>query len=226
MSLRTVTPRLLPTTIFTLAALLTVKSVELVKAAVPSGQAEPTANPASPAGPVAHAPAEQRPGAPAEQASGAKSVAPAPEPAPVSDSERALLLDLRQRRQELESREAALSAREAVLSAAEQKLSARVGELQALQSRLEALESARKSHEEANWRGLVKLYESMKPRDAAAIFDDLDMPVLLQVVDRMKEAKAAAVLAAMQPEKARQVTAELAQMRLRATSESGPQKGG
>ena len=44
------------------------------------------------------------------------------------------------------------------------------------------------------------------------------MPVLLQVVDRMKEAKAAAVLAAMQPDKARQVTAELAQMRTRANT--------
>ena len=27
----------------------------------------------------------------------------------------------------------------------------------------------------------------MKPRDAATIFNDLDMPVLLAVVDRMKE---------------------------------------
>ena len=39
------------------------------------------------------------------------------------------------------------------------------------------------------------------------------MPVLLQVLDRMKDAKAAAVMAAMNPDKARDVTAELAQMR-------------
>jgi flagellar motility protein MotE (MotC chaperone) len=66
----------------------------------------------------------------------------------------------------------------------------------------------------------------MKPRDAAAIFNDLDMQVLLQVVDRMKEAKAAAVMAAMQPEKARQVTTELAQMRTRASSDSPAGSGG
>jgi flagellar motility protein MotE (MotC chaperone) len=53
----------------------------------------------------------------------------------------------------------------------------------------------------------------MKPRDAATIFNDLQMPVLLQVLDRMKEAKAAVILAAMNPDKARDVTAELAQMR-------------
>ena len=87
-----------------------------------------------------------------------------------------------------------------------------------MQTRLEAMDAARKEREEANWRGLVKLYESMKPREAAAIFNDLAMPVLLEVLDRMKEAKAAPVLAAMQPDKARQVTAELAQLRTRATT--------
>ena len=70
-----------------------------------------------------------------------------------------------------------------------------------------------KEREDTSWQGLVKLYEAMKPRDAATIFNDLEMPVLLQVVDRMKEAKAAPVLAAMQPDKARDLTAKLAQMR-------------
>ena len=72
-----------------------------------------------------------------------------------------------------------------------------------------------------SWQGLVKLYEAMKPRDAATIFNDLDMPVLLQVVDRMKEAKAAPVLAAMQPDKARDLTARLAQMRTQRDGQTG-----
>jgi flagellar motility protein MotE (MotC chaperone) len=61
----------------------------------------------------------------------------------------------------------------------------------------------------------VKLYEGMRPRDAAAIFDDLDMPVLVQLIDRMREAKAAPVLGAMRPERARLLTAELARHRAR-----------
>ena len=137
---------------------------------------------------------------------------PAPPPQ-ISDSERALLLDLRSRRTELETREATLSSREAVLSSAEKRLAARVDELTALQGRLEDLEKARKDREQANWSGLVKLYEAMKPRDAAAIFNELDKQVLLQVLDRMKESKAAPVLAAMQPERARMITAMLAQLR-------------
>jgi flagellar motility protein MotE (MotC chaperone) len=144
----------------------------------------------------------------------------------VSDSERALLLDLRHRRAELDAREAALDSRDAVLAAAETRLAARVDELTALQGKLEALETARKQRDDANWGGLVKLYESMKPRDAATIFNDLDMPVLLQVVDRMKEQKAAPVLAAMQPERARQVTEQLAALRGRVNAVPAATKPG
>jgi len=134
-------------------------------------------------------------------------------PPPVSDSEKALLQELRQRRKELDARAAAVSTRESVLAAAEQKLGARVGELQSLQKRLEVLDAAQKQKEDAGWQGMVKLYEAMKPKDAATIFNELSMPVLLQVLDRMKDAKAAAIMAAMTPDKARDVTAELAQLR-------------
>jgi flagellar motility protein MotE (MotC chaperone) len=131
----------------------------------------------------------------------------------VSPSERALLLNLRERRQELDTRAKALNEREAVVGAAEQKLDTRVSELKILQKNLEALNTAQKEKVEAGWQSMVKLYEAMKPRDAAAIFNDLSMPVVLQVMDRMKDVKAAAVLSNMTPEKARDVTAGLAQMR-------------
>jgi flagellar motility protein MotE (MotC chaperone) len=131
-------------------------------------------------------------------------------PAPMTDGEKAVLLDLRARREQLDAREAALANRESMLTAAEQKLSAQIGELQGLQQRLEALDASRKEQESAAWQGLVKVYEAMKPRDAATIFNDLGMSVLLSVIDRMKEAKAAAILAAMVPDKAREVTTQLA----------------
>jgi flagellar motility protein MotE (MotC chaperone) len=137
-----------------------------------------------------------------------------PETPLVNESEKALLQDLRHRRQELDAQSDTLNAREAVLGAAEQKITARVGELQALQHRLETLSSEQKQKEDAGWQGLAKMYEAMKPRDAANIFNDLSMPVLLQVLDRMKDAKAASVMAAMNPDKARDVTAELARLRL------------
>jgi flagellar motility protein MotE (MotC chaperone) len=206
------TVRLLPVTIVALASLLAMKSAHLVRAAVPAQETGPkvvtvteAAKPAAPQAPPAAEPKPSEDGAP---------------PA-ITEAERALLLGLRERRQELDARDAALAVRESVLAAAEAKLSARVGELQALQKKLELLETARKEREDASWQGLVRLYEAMKPREAAAIFNDLEMPVLLQVVDRMKEAKAAPVVAAMQPDKARDLTARLAQMRTQRDAPAG-----
>ena len=199
--------RLLPITIFALAGLLAVKSAQLVRAAVPVHDATSQVTAAQGAIPAPTQPAAIKP---------TEQTAP-----PVDDAERKLLLDLRQRREELDGRDAALATRESVLTAAEQKLAARIGELQALQTKLEALDSARKQREDTGWQGLVKLYETMKPRDAATIFNDLDMPVLLQVVNRMKEAKAAPVLAAMQPDKARDLTTKLAQMRTQHDGQAG-----
>ena len=232
-------PRLLPLTIFGLALLLAVKSTVLVRAVVGAGQAVgqsmlPSAQAAShdaaskgaathgaaKQGAAAHGAAKENPAADAGK--GSPTAAPTqpaeakpPQDPPISDSERAVLLELRQRREQLESREAGLVTREAMLTATERKLTGRVDELQALQKKLEALEASRVQREDSGWQGLVKLYETMKPRDAATILNELDMQVLLQVIDRMKEGKAAPILAAMHPDRAREVTDRLARLRVR-----------
>jgi flagellar motility protein MotE (MotC chaperone) len=223
------TPRLLPATIATMGALLVLKCGVLLQAVVThdtasAGAMVTVANAASSdqtREPAKPATAQQKPPAPAASAS-----PPAePVPSPVSDSERALLQDLRQRRQELDTREAALKTRESMLVAAEQKLSARLAQLEALQKKLEVLDAAQQAKEEAGWQGLVKLYEVMKPKDAATIFNDLSMPVLLQLMDRMKDAKAALVMAAMNTDKARDVTAQLARMRTGRDASGAPLAG-
>ena len=190
-----------------------------------------SATASAPPAPVSPAPVSPNPVSPnpaqhgAAPAAAKPSTAPAmpvPEPDPVSIAERAVLESLRERRGQLERREQALAAREAVLAAAESRLKSRLDEMAALQARLEKLEQSRNEREEAGWRGLVKTYETMRPRDAAAVFDELDMPVLVRIVDRMREAKAAQVLGAMRPDRARLLTAELARHRSRANDPDGP----
>jgi len=210
-------PRLLPVTIAALALVLVAKAEVLVRSALDRGEPASVIAAARAAAPDAPAAAE-KPAAksaqsqqPAAQQPHVADIAPVPEgPAPMTDGEKAVLLDLRARREQLDAREAALASRESMLAAAEKKLVAQIGELQGLQQRLEALAAKNTEQEAAAWQGLVKVYETMKPRDAAAIFNDLGMPVLISVIDRMKEAKAAAILAAMVPDKARDVTTQLA----------------
>jgi flagellar motility protein MotE (MotC chaperone) len=210
-------PRLLPVTIAALALVLVAKAEVLVRSAIDRGEPASVITAARAAGPEAPASAEKPAAKPAQaqqqpaQPPRAADIPPVPDgPAPMTDGEKAVLLDLRARREQLDAREAALANRESMLAAAQQKLTAQIGEMQALQQRLETLEASHKQQETAAWQGLVKVYEDMKPRDAAAIFNDLGMPVLLSVIDRMKEAKAAAILAAMLPDKARDVTTQLA----------------
>jgi len=229
-------PRLLPSTIAVLGALLLVKCGVLLQAAVTDGQKPDSAIVASAnAASTEQTKESEKPAAPSPPAAPAKGVAagekpaatgrtgsPAPAgPPPVSDSEKALLQELRARRQDLD----AVANRESVLIAAQQKLTARVDELQALQKNLEGLSAAQKQKEDAGWQGLVKLYESMKPKDAATIFNDLSMPVLLQIMDRMKDAKAASIMAAMNPDKARDVTGQLAQLRTGRDALGAPVEG-
>jgi flagellar motility protein MotE (MotC chaperone) len=121
--------------------------------------------------------------------------------------------DITLHRSQIEERERQLSEREAAVAAAEKQLTDRVAQLLAIQSRLQALVNDYKDHDDAKWASLVKLYEGMRPRDAAVIFNGLDKPVLLEILGRMKPAKAAPVIALMQPDNARQVTADLAAQR-------------
>lgn len=159
-------------------------------------------------------PAAPAPAAPAPVAGRSVAAEPPPaQPDPAQVAERALLEQLRARRSELEAREGAIVAREQLLAAAERRLAQRIEELGTLQQRLEALERGRAERDEAGWRGLVRVYETMRPREAAAIFDSLEMPVLVELADRMGERRAAPVIGAMRPERARELTAELARHR-------------
>lgn len=137
------------------------------------------------------------------------------QPDPVEES---MAAALRARREALDQRERNLATREALMATVEQRLTARASELLSLQRDGEAEEAAARLRAESSWATLAKLYEAMRPRDAAEIFNELDMPILVQVVNRMNERRAAPVLAAMTPERARQVTAELSRMRSQAAT--------
>lgn len=128
-----------------------------------------------------------------------------------SETERDLLQSLAARRAELELREKELSQREALLAVAEQRLAEKTAELENLRVQIEGLLVKVDEQRESQLASLVGIYENMRPSDAAAIFDGLDLDVLLNVLDRMREQKSAAILAGMNPERARQVTTELAQ---------------
>jgi len=131
----------------------------------------------------------------------------------LSRSELDLLKELSKRRDTLDKEKKDMNVREQVLKATEDKIDQKVGELKNLQSQLEALMKTYDQKENSKILSLVKIYETMKPKDAAKIFNELEMPVLLKVVSNMKEVKVAPVIASMDPVKARDLSIELAKQK-------------
>jgi flagellar motility protein MotE (MotC chaperone) len=144
------------------------------------------------------------------------STAPAPaaelprDPTRFNQSEIDLLQALGARRDSLDQRERSLDQREALLKAAEKRFEEKVADLDAVKLELQQMLAKNNQEEDARLRSLVRIYESMKPKEAALIFDKLETTVLIGVVERMKENKVAPILASMQPDRARQVTDMLA----------------
>ena len=167
---------------------------------------EPAAGPEDTAPPATANPA---PGTTLTPAS-SRGMASRLDPTTLTRSEVDALHELVARRTELEERERQLDLRAALLETAELKLDQQLERLAQLHTEIQALIDQHKLSEEAKLASLVKIYETMKPKAAAEIFDQLEMPVLLKVVERMREAKSAAVLARMNPDKAKRVTSELA----------------
>jgi flagellar motility protein MotE (MotC chaperone) len=166
--------------------------------------AKKDAQPAKPADPGAKPAPEPRKTAPAEGS---------PEAGAMSSSEIEVLQKLAERREDLDQRGRELDMREGLLKAAEARIDKKIGELKTLQTSIDALIKKHNEQEEAKMASLVRIYEVMKPKEAARIFEQLDMPILLDVIERMNERKVAPILAEMNAAKAKSVTAELAQRR-------------
>lgn len=133
-----------------------------------------------------------------------------PDASSMSRSEIELLQELAQRRAELKQRETQLDMRERLLQATEQKIDGKISKLKEIQAQLKVTADAQDAKQEVQLKSLVKVYENMKPGDAARILEKLDLKILMQVVQRMSERKVAPVMAAMSPESAKLVTTELA----------------
>ena len=206
--------RLIPVLVLAAVALLGIKVSDLwlaveAQAALPdispqAGGSDPAPKPA---------PAEAAPSAKAAPSTPQAKAEPTPDPMMMSPSEIDTLQKLAERRQALERRAQELAEQEVLLKAASQRLDEKLASLKTLEKDLGATAAKQDAADDERMKSVVKIYETMKPHDAARILEQLDMAVVLNVFERMKEAKAAAILAAMDAAKAKTVTAGLAQRR-------------
>ncbi len=164
--------------------------------------------------PVAPAQAEDAPSSEEknkkESESAAKPTPKAPLTAKESSSpESDLYRQLAGRRDQLDKREQDLDSREALIKIAETRVDQKMKEMETLRAQIQTLLGQANAAQQTQLENLVKIYETMKPKEAAKIFETLEMPVLMGVVQRMKPARTAAVMAEMNPQKAKEITTAL-----------------
>ncbi len=154
---------------------------------------------------------------------------------PPSASEEAIRDALANRRKLLDDREKDIDLRMKLLQAAEQKLQQRVDELKSIQEQLGqvpggggagdagaaaapaaggaapgAAQAGANEPESDQLKALVAMYEAMKPKAAAEVFNTLDLTVLVAIARHMNPRKLSPILAAMEPAHAAKVTIALA----------------
>jgi flagellar motility protein MotE (MotC chaperone) len=130
--------------------------------------------------------------------------------APVSASERAILERLQSRRQELEARAREIDIRESLLKAAEKRIESRADELKAVESRITTATQQKADTDAARFKGIITMYEGMKPKDAAKVFDHLEMPVLIEIATQIAPRKMSDILGLMSTDAAERLTVEMA----------------
>lgn len=196
--------RLMPAAMATVAVVLGLKAVSMVEAVAETAASnEHTASEPASSAQAQHAEAA----APA-----ANQCAPATlaDMAGLSAAEVQVLQALSERREALNARAEQFSTQDELMLAAEQRLNERLAELRALETHVNDLLGQLDEAQETRLASLVDVYQRMRSKDAAEVFNGLDDDVLVQVASRMRQANLAEVMGRMEPARARQLTQMLA----------------
>jgi flagellar motility protein MotE (MotC chaperone) len=126
-----------------------------------------------------------------------------------SPAEMEVLKQLSSRRAALDKRAQTLDTREVLIKVGEQRVDQKIKEMETLRLQLQGMVDQISGNQQTQISNLVKIYETMKPQEAAKIFEALEMPILLGVIQRMKPKSTAPIMAAMAPEKAKEITVAL-----------------
>ena len=109
---------------------------------------------------------------------------------------------IQKQREELTAREARIAAQEQVLERSRKSLEQTV-------QNFESAQKAFIAEKDNSAEKLAKMYEAMKPDQAAPILGSLDPDIILEIMGRMKDRQAAKILARMDPALAAQLSTRM-----------------
>jgi len=127
----------------------------------------------------------------------------------LSPAELQVIQSLGARRGELDEREQGLDTQLALIQAAETKVDAKIATMNGLKADMQGLLGQLDDKQQAEVDRMVKVFEAMKPKDAAPRFVLLSDDVRLPIAAKMKERALSAILANMPPADAKKLTESL-----------------
>ena len=141
-----------------------------------------------------------------KQAQTLPAVREAPNREALTDTERKILLNLMERKRQLDERDTLLNQREEQLRALRDNIQQQVAELKRLQSEIEASMEAKKAQDAENLQKVVNLYNGMDPARAAEKLGTLEPKIAVQILMGMNQRKAAQLLQELPADKAKRIT--------------------
>lgn len=121
-----------------------------------------------------------------------------------------LLTALLQREKDLDRREATLVDKEKAQTIAHQAIEARLAALQEAEASLRETLAVAEKAAETDLTQLTDVYQNMKPKDAAALFETMDPVFAAGFLSRMPPDAAAGVMAGLSPEAAYTISVVMA----------------
>jgi flagellar motility protein MotE (MotC chaperone) len=97
-----------------------------------------------------------------------------------------------------------------MILAAEKRLESRVAQLKQLEAQINETARVKDEEEATRIKNIITMYENMKPKDAARVFDRLDLRILFEVASQINPRRMSDIMAQMAPEAAERLTVELA----------------
>lgn len=131
----------------------------------------------------------------------------------VSKAEADLVKDILARQSDIASEQKDMAEQKHVLDAAKTALNEKMHDLDTSMALLAEKQAAHRENMLADTDRLVKIYEDMPPKEAAAVFNIMDIHVLVSIANQMNPRKISAIMGSMTPERVNLVSQFLAGVR-------------
>lgn len=127
-----------------------------------------------------------------------------------TESEKQVLTRLLEKEKQLKAKEIALNRRQGQLKALEEDIQGQIAQLEKLQQEVEKDIDRKKVQDREQLNKAVEFYAKMEPAKAAASIAQLNTKIAVQILLKIKEKQASAILAGMEAEKSARLIEEIA----------------